>query len=81
MATNGGMVNVTQPSLPVFKGDNYEYWHIKMRTLFKSQDLWDYVENGYDETGEEARVKDDQKKDLKALFFIQQAVDEKCSPE
>ena len=77
MATNGNAVSITQPSLPMFKGDSYEYWHIKMRTLFKSQDLWDYVENGYDESGEEARVKDDRKKYSKALFFIQQAVDEK----
>lgn len=49
-----------------------------MKTLFRSQDLWDYVETGYDEdsTDEEGDSKQHQKRDAKALFFIQQAVDE-----
>ncbi|KAH1098416.1 hypothetical protein J1N35_015337 [Gossypium stocksii] len=47
-----------------------------MKTLFKSQDLWDLVENGYTEPDEEARLKENKKKDSKALFFIQQAVHE-----
>ncbi|PKU84496.1 hypothetical protein MA16_Dca003009 [Dendrobium catenatum] len=37
-----------------------------MKTLFKSQDLWDLVVNG----------NDNKKKDSKALFFIQQAMDD-----
>ncbi|GKB46071.1 kinase-like domain-containing protein [Tanacetum coccineum] len=32
-----------------FTGDSYEFWSIKMKTLFKSQDLWDFVESGYEE--------------------------------
>ncbi|GJX39408.1 hypothetical protein Tco_0252711, partial [Tanacetum coccineum] len=48
-----------------------------MKTLFRSQDLWDYVETGYEENKEdEAHRKEHQKRDAKALFFIQQAVDE-----
>ena len=48
-----------------------------MRTLFKSQDLWDLVETGIAETSDEdTRSKDNQKRDAKALFFIQQAVEE-----
>ncbi|GKE50664.1 hypothetical protein Tco_1481922, partial [Tanacetum coccineum] len=48
-----------------------------MRTLFKSQDLWDLVENGLAETGDEdTRSRENQKRDAKALFFIQQAVEE-----
>ncbi|WKA06410.1 hypothetical protein VitviT2T_024309 [Vitis vinifera] len=47
-----------------------------MKTLFKSQDLWDLVENGYPYPDEEARLKENTKKDSKALFFIQQAVHE-----
>ncbi|KAE8732422.1 senescence-associated protein DIN1-like [Hibiscus syriacus] len=61
--------------IPVFNGESYEFWSIKMKTLFKSQDLWDLVENGYTEPDEEARLRDN-KKDSKALFFIQQAVHE-----
>ncbi|KAL4353097.1 hypothetical protein GQ457_06G014620 [Hibiscus cannabinus] len=76
MATNGNVVNVSQLSIPVFNGGSYEFWSIKMKTLFKSQDLWDLVENGYTEPDEEARLKENKKKDSKALFFIQQAVHE-----
>ena len=48
-----------------------------MKHLFRSQDLWDYVEAGYEESkDDEARNKEHQKRDAKALFFIQQAVDE-----
>ena len=46
-----------------------------MKTLFKSQDPWDLVETGLAETSDEdTRSKDNQKRDAKALFFIQQAV-------
>lgn len=47
-----------------------------MKTLFKSQDLWDLVEYGFvdledpDEEAEE-RLKETKKKDAKALFLIQ----------
>ena len=48
-----------------------------MRTLFNSQDLWDMVENGIAETSDEdTRSRENQKRDAKALFFIQQAVEE-----
>jgi hypothetical protein len=38
-----------QPQIPIFKGENYGFWSIKMKTLFLSQELWDLVENGYTE--------------------------------
>ncbi|GJX77743.1 hypothetical protein Tco_0324554 [Tanacetum coccineum] len=48
-----------------------------MKTLFRSQDLWDFVEAGIAQTSDdEVRHKENQKRDAKALFFIQQAVDE-----
>ncbi|GJR45348.1 uncharacterized mitochondrial protein-like protein [Tanacetum coccineum] len=48
-----------------------------MKTLFKSQDLWDYVEIGFESSNEdEARTNERHKKDAKALFYVQQAVDE-----
>ncbi|CAL2226908.1 unnamed protein product [Prunus armeniaca] len=31
---------------PIFNGDNYEFWKIQMRTIFKSHGLWDLVEKG-----------------------------------
>ncbi|KAF7842830.1 Retrovirus-related Pol polyprotein from transposon TNT 1-94 [Senna tora] len=38
-------------------------------TLFKSQDLWDLVENGYTDPDEESKLKEN-KNNSKALFFI-----------
>ena len=42
-----------------------------MRTLFKSQELWDLVDVGYSDKEEEAKVRENRKRDSKALFFIQ----------
>ncbi|GKC26312.1 integrase [Tanacetum coccineum] len=48
-----------------------------MRTLFRSQELWGLVKNGIAETSvDETGRRESMKKDAKALFFIQQAVDE-----
>ena len=75
MASNA--ISSSQPLILVFNGEKYEFWSIKMKTLFKSQDLWDLIENGYSEPDDdEARLKENKKKDSKALFFIQQAVHE-----
>jgi hypothetical protein len=43
---DNNMVNVTQPAIPIFKGENYEFLSIKMKTLFKSHGVWDLVEKG-----------------------------------
>ncbi|XP_020269489.1 uncharacterized protein LOC109844775 [Asparagus officinalis] len=53
-----------------------------MKTLFKSQDLWDLVENGFVDTDEpNQQLRDTCKKDSKALFMIQQAVDDEIFPQ
>ncbi|XP_076933425.1 uncharacterized protein LOC143599326 [Bidens hawaiensis] len=44
--------------IPVFKGDGYDFWQIRMKTILISQDLW----------------KENRKKDAKALAIIQQGV-------
>ncbi|KAI5316417.1 hypothetical protein L3X38_036124 [Prunus dulcis] len=31
---------------PVFNGENYEFWSIRMKTILKSHGLWDLVEHG-----------------------------------
>ncbi|TXG50907.1 hypothetical protein EZV62_023431 [Acer yangbiense] len=35
-------------SIPVLYGDNYDFWSIKMKTFFQSQDLWEIVQDGYE---------------------------------
>ena len=56
-----------------------------MKTLFKSQELWDIVETGYTEPEEAPAVpsqqlRENRNKDAKALFFIQLAVDDEIFP-
>ena len=67
--------------LPLFKGENYSLWSLKMRTLLQSQDLWDLVEKGYEasrssSSTDVAALKDIKKRDAKALYFIQSSLDE-----
>ncbi|KAA0045240.1 DUF4219 domain-containing protein [Cucumis melo var. makuwa] len=45
-----------------------------MKTLLKSQDLWDLVEQGYADPDDEGKLRENRKKDSKALVIIQQAV-------
>ena len=33
----------------IFNGINYQFWVVKIRTLFKSQELWDLVKSGFQE--------------------------------
>jgi hypothetical protein len=68
--------------LPIFNGSNYDLWGGKMKTLFRSQNLWDIVKNGYEEpenisTLEEAQRKElevKKQKDASALYLIQQSL-------
>lgn len=82
-------VSASQTMIPTFKGENYQFWSIKMKTLFLSYDLWELVENGYAEpndqdtrstTEQQAELKEKQKKEAKALYFIQQALDDTIFP-
>lgn len=57
MASNGSSMSAAQPLIPVFKGEGYEYWSIRMKTLLKSQDLWDFVEQGYADPDEANRLR------------------------
>ena len=50
MAVNLG--SVLQPQLPKLTTQNYHQWIIQMKVLFESQDLWDIVEDGYEEIEE-----------------------------
>lgn len=46
-----------------------------MKTLFKSQELRELVDKGYSDPDTDAtRLRENKKKDLKALFIIQQVM-------
>ncbi|XP_028092376.1 uncharacterized protein LOC114292579 isoform X8 [Camellia sinensis] len=75
--------------LPIFEGENYDFWSTQMRTLFISEDLWDLVENSYESpqsqesAWSEARkekLKEHEMKDAKALYYIQQAITKTIAP-
>ena len=85
MALQGGAHGVQ----PVFDGESYNYWSIKMKTLLISQDLWEIVEEGFevkkDEKGKDIaetsdEKKENKKKDAKALYLIQQSISDKIFP-
>ena len=80
------MATTIQPQIPRLSKDNYENWCIQMKALFGSQDLWEIVTDGYVEptmeqeaayTADQRTVlKDQRKKDKKALFLVYQGLDE-----
>ena len=81
--------SIAQPQIPIFSGKNYEFWAIQMKTLFCSQGIWDLIEKGFNEPHDEStltqdekdKLQDNKKKDAKALFLIQQSLDESIFPK
>ena len=39
---------------PTFSGNNYEYWSLTMKDLFRGQDAWEIVQNGFTEPTDHA---------------------------
>ena len=74
--------------LPIFHGENYDFWSIKMRTYFRSQNLWKIVEEGIaipeDITSlsenQKKALEDNQQKDSHALYCLQQAMADNLFP-
>lgn len=79
---------VAQLSIPMFNGENYDIWYLKAKTVFQAQNLWELVQNGYNEPEEGAELtdvetrtlKDTKRRDAKALAYIQQAMSEFIFP-
>jgi hypothetical protein len=78
--------NIVQQQIPRLSKDNYGSWSIQMRALFGFQDLWELITDGYKEptveeeaeytADEKKTLKEQRKKDKKALFLLYQALDE-----
>jgi hypothetical protein len=74
--------------VPIFSSENYNFWFIKMKTLFVSIDLWEMVESGYEIPESTSTLTEAQKKELKenksndarALEMIQKGVLETIFP-
>ena len=80
MAGASTSMGIFNTQLPQFNGKNYDYWEITMKALLASQDLWEFVEDGFEELADENEfnnltqaekdlLKSNKKKDSKALFF------------
>lgn len=70
MASHENNLSASQPLIQIFKEEGYEFWSIRVKTLLKYQDLWDMVESGYKATNEENKLRENKKKDFKALVII-----------
>ncbi|KAJ6292332.1 hypothetical protein OIU78_024495 [Salix suchowensis] len=69
MATTNSLQSIPVP-LPIFDGTDYDLWEEKMKTLFKSQNLWDIV----NEPQNTCISNEAQRKDASALYLIQQSL-------
>ena len=80
---------------PIFSGENYEFWRIKMVTVFKSLGLWNLVKKGITTPDSKKKNKETEEsskdaineemnvvfmKDAKALGIIQNAVSDQIFP-
>lgn len=48
-STNNPSATYSNVKVPLFEGVNYDFWAVKMETLFTSLDVLEYVKNGYEE--------------------------------
>ncbi|KAL0343430.1 UNVERIFIED_CONTAM: hypothetical protein Sangu_1230400 [Sesamum angustifolium] len=77
-----------QISVPIFSGQNYDYWAIKMKTYFQSQKIWELVEEGVtlpedsstSSSAEKGKLENKKAKDSEALYYIQTAVADHIFP-
>jgi hypothetical protein len=77
--------SLAQSHIPILTGNNYEIWAIKMRTLLRYEDVWDVV---YHELSAAERdeltaveIEKKRKEDEKALYFIQNGLDDSVFPK
>ena len=73
---------------PIFVGENFDFWRIKMRIILKSYELWNLVEEGFTvpenmaalTEAQKMELKSNMKKDAKALAIIHGAVSAEIFP-
>ncbi|KAL6276733.1 hypothetical protein ACE6H2_020334 [Prunus campanulata] len=76
---------------PIFNGSNYDFWRIKMCTIFKSHRLWEIVEQGFEtpvkkegndalSAAQKLTLEENIAKDAKALGLIQNSVSDDIFP-
>jgi len=53
MAGSSTIMGIFNTQLPLFNGKNYDYWAIAMKALLASQDIWEFVEDDFEELADE----------------------------
>ena len=48
-STSNTMFSYSQSQVPIFEGEDYRYWSDQMMFFFISQDLWELIEEDYEE--------------------------------
>ncbi|CAL1406643.1 unnamed protein product [Linum trigynum] len=86
------MFATSSNQIPIFDGELYEYWSAQMEPFSISQDLWDIVQEGYEDpqdknedskkrAGKQTKeYKENAKQNVSALRIIQQAVSKSIYP-
>lgn len=62
--------------IPIFDGELYEYWKAQMETIFISQDLWDIVQEGIEQSPQENDSTSTEKRWNRQKMTIQNKRDE-----
>lgn len=73
---------------PIFNGENFDFWQIKMKTIFRSYEQWNMVESGNRAPAKEEELTEAERKllrenvvkDARALAIIQGAVSDQIFP-
>ena len=48
--------NNPHQQVPKLTGRNYHHWNIQMKVLFESLDLWDIIDEGFEEQDEDSDI-------------------------
>ncbi|XP_058008790.1 uncharacterized protein LOC110632040 isoform X1 [Hevea brasiliensis] len=79
--------NASLPAPPVFKGENYNFWSVKLKAFLMAYDMWETVEKGFEPLlqdnptiAEMKKQKEDSTKNFKVLSFLHSAVDDSIFP-
>lgn len=84
-----GSSSSSLPLSTVFNGESYDFWSVKMKAFLMAHDLWDVIEQGYEQPDAEGNYtaaqvkqqKDPSMKNMKALSFLFTVVSEEIFPK
>lgn len=48
-STSNSSTVYSNVKVPLFEGDNYDFWAVKMEIIFTSFDVLEFIQNGYEE--------------------------------